>query len=143
MLALLGALAAGDRAAARDRYGELFCALADEVELGRRRPGDAWQEHLLERLLADENPFSRKCETAGLAAAGPALLDAAGRDLAALGRLYALDAAWLSAALGGDLPRWDGLRPLEVASPPEPERALRARLAASADWAGLAEPLGE
>ena len=33
MLALLGALAEGDRPAARDRYAELFCRLAEEVEL--------------------------------------------------------------------------------------------------------------
>jgi predicted AAA+ superfamily ATPase len=143
MVDLLGALAEGDRAAARARYGELFCRLADEVELGRRCPGDAWQQHLLERLLADENPFSRKCETGGRAAAGPALLEAARRDLAALGKLYALDAARLSAALGGDLPRWDALAPLEIARPSDAERALRARLAASADWASLAEVLGQ
>jgi uncharacterized protein len=143
MLALLGALSDGDRAAARDHYGELFCRLAEEVELGRRCPGDAWQQHLLERLLADENPFSRKCETAGLAAAGPALLEATRRDLAGLRKLYALDAARLTAALGGDLPRWDALVPLEVAQPSEPERALRARLDAADDWGALAEALGQ
>jgi predicted AAA+ superfamily ATPase len=143
MVALLRALAVADLATARDRYGQLFCRLADEVELGRRCPGDAWQQHLLERLLADENPFSRKCETAGLASVGPALVDAARRDLGALGRLYRLDAATLTGALGGDLPGWDGLRPLEVAEPPDEERALRSRLAATADWASLVEALGE
>jgi uncharacterized protein len=143
MVALLAALAEGDRATARDRYGELFCRLAEEVELGRRCAGDAWQQHLLERLLADENPFSRKCETAGLAATGPALLEAARRDLAALRSLYALDAASLVGALGGDLPRWDALAPLELARPSDRERALRARLAGTDDWASLAEALGQ
>src|SRR5687767_3210801 len=80
MIALADALASSDRAAARAHYGRLFALLADEVELGSRPPGDAWQVHLLERLLADENPFSRKCETAGLEAAGPALVAAAAAD---------------------------------------------------------------
>src|SRR5262249_53000105 len=64
-IGLADALGRGDDCAARDRYRRLFAALAEEVELGSRLAGDAWQAHLLERLLADENPFSRKCEMAG------------------------------------------------------------------------------
>src|SRR5687767_9153639 len=65
MLALVEALGQGDTCQARELYGRLFAALAAETELGTRPPGDAWAAHLLDRMLADENPFSRKCEISG------------------------------------------------------------------------------
>jgi predicted AAA+ superfamily ATPase len=143
MLALSDALGRGEDEEARARYRELFALLAEEVELGRRPPGDAWRSHLVERILADENPFSRKCEMAGLAAAGSALVEAAAADLTALRALYELDAATVVGALGGDLPRWDGLSPLEESAPLAEERRLRALLAAEQDWAAQVESLGQ
>ena len=141
MLSLADALERGDACATRDAYGRLFAALAEETELGTRPAGDAWQEHLVERLLADENPFSRKCENGGAASVGPAVLDAAGRDLAALRVLYELDAATVRAALDAELPGWDGFRPLREPSPPAAEAELRSALAAERDWAALAPRL--
>lgn len=143
MLALVAALADGDDAAARARYGELFAALADEVELGARPAGDAWRSHLVERLLADENPFSRKCEAAGAESVGAALRQAAAHDLAALATLHRLDGATLAAAVDPTLPTWDALRPLEPIHPSAEEQELRAALAASVDWAALVDRLGQ
>src|SRR5262249_48866771 len=100
MLELADALGRGDDCAAADRYRRLFNALAGEVELGTRPAGDAWQSHLVERLLADENPFSRKCEQVGFDAAGPALVRAAAADFAVLRCLHELDSAALRRAIG-------------------------------------------
>lgn len=143
LLDLADALGGGDRCRAASLYRRLFHLLADEVELGTRPCGDAWQSHLVERLLADENPFSRKCEQAGFGAAGPALVAAAAADLAALRRLYALDGAALRAAIGEPLPDWAELAPLAEPVLADEERAIRRRLAASDDWAALVEPLGQ
>ncbi|HZR00370.1 MAG TPA: ATP-binding protein [Chloroflexota bacterium] len=143
LLDLADALGGGDRCRAAALYRRLFHLLADEVELGTRPCGDAWQSHLVERLLADENPFSRKCEQAGFGAAGPALVAAAAADLAALRRLYALDGAALRAAIGEPLPDWAELAPLAEPVLADEERAIRRRLAASDDWAALVEPLGQ
>src|SRR6266508_2477125 len=90
----------------------LFAALAEEFELGSRPSGDAWQAHLVERLLADENPFSSKCEMAGPDGPGADTVAAARCDLAALRRLYELDADRVRTALGDDLPSWAGFRAL-------------------------------
>ena len=143
LLDLADALGGGDRCRAAALYRRLFHLLADEVELGTRPCGDAWQSHLVERLLADENPFSRKCEQVGFGAAGPALVAAAAADLAALRRLYALDGATLRAAIGEPLPDWAELAPLAEPVLADEERAIRRRLAASDDWAALVEPLGQ
>src|SRR5206468_3522417 len=56
-------------------YGRLFALLADEAELSTDPlVGDAWQNHLLDRLLETETPLSRKAQRSGLArsaATGP------------------------------------------------------------------------
>src|SRR5262249_20822471 len=54
---------------ARVAWGRLFALLAAEVELSASSlVGDAWQNHLLDRLLTDENPFSHKAQRASLGA---------------------------------------------------------------------------
>jgi len=135
------ALGQGDDCAARARYRRLFTALAEEFELGSRPSGDAWQAHLVERLLADENPFSRKCEMAGPDGPGAETVAAARCDLAALRRLYELDAARVRTALGDDLPSWAGFRALAEPAHAAAEVELRARLAAEHDWARLVPAL--
>lgn len=43
-----------------DAYGELFYLLSNSAEEAQREPvGDAWQNHLLDRVLYDDNAFSR------------------------------------------------------------------------------------
>ena len=142
MTMIAEALAGGDREFAAQTYRRLFQRLADEVELGTRPRGDAWQNHLVERLLADENPFSRKCEQVGFDAASPALVAAAAADLRALQALHALDAAALRDAIGGDLPSWGELSPLAEPELTHEERHVRELLATSADWSRLVEPVG-
>lgn len=126
-------------------HGQLFALLAEAVELGHGPlVGDAWQDYLLGRILADENPFSRKAQRAG-STMGSSLLLAAGRDLAALQVLFQLDARALIAALTALDPEelrdvllpWDGLQPLDEA---RPAGALAARrwLADAPDWSIVA-----
>src|SRR5205807_626504 len=116
--------------------------LAGEVELGRRPPGDPWRVHLVDRLLGDENAFSRKCEVAGVAAVGPALRDAAAADLRRLRALYGLDGRTVSCALGEDAPSWAELRPLAAAVLAPDEAELRRLLDEHDDWGELVDRLG-
>ncbi|MDE3078257.1 MAG: ATP-binding protein, partial [Chloroflexota bacterium] len=109
-----------------DGHGQLFHLLALEAELSSERlVGSAWQNHLLDRLLTDENAFSAKAQRAGAAGMGPGLLDAASDDLAQLRGLF-------------DWPlEVDGFRPLGDAEP----EGFKLVLARTADWRGLLEPL--
>src|ERR671916_1376457 len=68
-------------AVARD-FGRLWEGLALEEE---RLLPDAWQSHLVGRVLDDENPFSLGAERGVL---GAAVLDQARRDLRSLRRLF-------------------------------------------------------
>jgi len=144
LLALLDALAGGDPAAVRAAYGQAFLLLAEATELEPAAlPGDAWQAHLLRRVLHDENPFSRKAQVAPVAAMGPALLQQARRDLRAIQALWRLPAGVLAARaarLCGEaepFPAWDELQPLGRADAP----AVALALAASEDWGRAAEVL--
>jgi predicted AAA+ superfamily ATPase len=149
-LALLGALAGGRPAEAEAGRARLFGLLAAEAELYADEPvGDAWQNHLLDRLLADENPFSHKAQRAPTEALGASLLEQTRRDLAQLRELFELTDGPLAelarrrdarsqAAIG-----WDGFRAFGQGAPlhSPAARALKRRLAASHDWPARAEEL--
>ena len=146
MRALWAALATtvGDPATVRVAYGRLFTRLAAERELDPAAlPGDAWQAHLLGRLLQDDNPFSRKAQAAPLDAMGPALLLQARRELRALCTLHAASAPALvelaAQRLGESTPLagWDGLLPLGWAVAPRVVDILRQ----ADDWSACAEAL--
>lgn len=120
-----------DLITAATAYGDLFTALAEEVELSQGEVvGDAWQNHLLDRILLDENPFSRKVQLAGLVDVGSSLLEAVRHDLRQLRLLCDLDPALVCERFEARMdhhsqrpwPTWSYLRPLPdrglgVASP--------------------------
>lgn len=163
-LALLVELAAPRPAPAGllSAYARLFGLLADEHELYAGEPvGDAWQNHLLDRLLVDENPFSRKAARAPLDGMGPALLAQVRRDLAVLQALFQLDGRTVAAAVSAVSPNgraggepvvgWNELRALTPSAASVARAAwargtaagLKRRLAAADDWgACLAELAG-
>jgi predicted AAA+ superfamily ATPase len=135
-------------------YGRLFALLADEAELSAEPlVGDAWQNHLLDRLLETETPFSRKAQRSGPDGLGASLLAQVRRDLAALQALHALDAPRLAraAAHAADAEpndawvSWDRFEPLTngagLIAPAS--QALKEQFAASNDWPALAEALAE
>jgi len=135
-------------------YGRLFALLADDAELSSDPlVGDAWQNHLLNRLLETETPFSRKAQRAGAGNIGASLLAQTGRDLAALQALFALNAARLAPAAAHaanvEAPdtwvAWDGFAPLVEGGAPmaAASQALKERFAAYEDWPALAPALAE
>lgn len=67
----------------------LFSLLAESVEFSREPVvGDAWQNHVLNLILEDENVFSRKAELTGLEGMGLSLVERVKKDLAALQILF-------------------------------------------------------
>lgn len=109
---------------------------------------DPWQNHLLHRLLADENAFTRSAAAGRLT---PALSAAAAHDLRILQGLFQLDAevcrrltgeAAPAGAAPGDLPTWQGWRAPGGFSAPSHE-TMAASLARSADWASMVDQLAE
>jgi len=133
-----------ERAAAA--YARLFTLLAAETELGAGRlVGDAWQTHLLARLLDDDNPFSHKAERAPWSAFGSALVAQVRTDLAALAICHRQGGTPLfeaAARVTGRPPvAWDGFRPLDGAAPHPARLHMMRRLHAAREWPPLARDL--
>jgi predicted AAA+ superfamily ATPase len=106
----------------------LFHILAREAELSPEKlVGNAWQNHLLDRLVHDENAFSLKAQRGGTEAMGPALLAAVKGDLAELQRMFDEDL---------------GLGELVPAGDREPQ-PIKRDLAEAHDWRTMLEPLAE
>jgi uncharacterized protein len=85
-LQLQEALVTRDRRSVVEAYGDWFGALSDR-EIG-------WQEHLLQRLVEDDNSFSRAAAKSDIAL--PVAMGA-GRDLQVLQQLYNYDAEAMAA----------------------------------------------
>jgi len=69
-------------------YGQWVKALASKNQ--------SWQEHLLSKIIRDENPFSQQAQYHKLADLPPALVAAASQDLQALQSLYECSGADIS-----------------------------------------------
>ncbi|MBI2887300.1 MAG: ATP-binding protein [Chloroflexi bacterium] len=163
MLALLGQLT-GDKfpeeetlIATTETFAQLGGALLAEAA---RAPqglwGDPWQEHLVNRLLADANPFSQQAEGDPAAAPSGGLLAAVQAELHTLQALHELSLTRLQEALVEGWPEraerlrelWPDLDPLV---PPAPENGsgngglggMRRRLREATDWATLAPKLAQ
>ena len=126
-------------------YGRLFTLLAGEVELADDPlVGDAWQHHLLGRLLDDENPFSLKAERAEWAEIGPALLTQTRADLAALQVCHRLSGTMFARAAeiaGVPATAWDGFQPLRPSGARPARQRMLQRLHTANDWPALARDL--
>jgi predicted AAA+ superfamily ATPase len=133
-------------------YGRLFSLLADEAELyPEPLAGDAWQNHLVDRLLADENPFSRKAQRADLSRIGESLLAQARRDLDTLRALCSLDADRLARAAahaagaepGDAWVSWDQFQPLGTGAPLHGPagRELKEMLVGLSEWSSVTADL--
>ncbi|MBI3969394.1 MAG: ATP-binding protein [Chloroflexi bacterium] len=131
-------------------YRRLFLALAETAELYEDEPvGDAWQNHLLDRILDSENVLARKAERAGGDRLGSALLLAARLDLAALRRLFVLDGSALRglAVAAGVTPEqlvpWEELAPLSEGHRDSERSRLKRHLSGKPDWVALLPALVE
>lgn len=129
----------------------LLALLTEEAELyPEELVGDAWQNHLLDRLLTAENAFSKKAERASFDEMGPGLQAEARRELAILQHLYRDGGNVLAKEAYGALGEvsrrdWNGLKALGSGPPLHaPEAiALKQAFAASTDWPSLAQQLAE
>jgi len=101
---------------------------------------DAWQNHLLERILADENPLTLGATANQLT---PEVMAAAAHDLRHLQQLFALTGpTCLSLGRLTGIPTWPGWRSPSPTNPAVPGLlAMGAELAAAADWGALTERL--
>jgi predicted AAA+ superfamily ATPase len=106
---------------------------------------DAWQSHLVERLLDDENPFSLGAETRE--ELPPILLKQTRHDLGTLRALFDLEAKALLGFVEATVPELEGMwAPWSNDSfshRKEPRWTLARKLAAAKDWGNLIEPLSE
>ena len=142
-LQLMRALAENaDASATRARAADLFRALAIGVELDRPGSGDAWQRHLVGRILRDDNPFSRAAGAAPLDEVPRGLRRAADHDLAIFGRLAAIDGGRIGARLqeAAGVAGWADLEELGL---PAEESDLASRMLSClpADWSELTPDL--
>ena len=127
-----------DAGAVAKVFGRLWEGLALEEE---RLLPDAWQSHLVGRVLDDENPFSLGAEKGEV---DPSVLEQARRDLRTLREMFALDAAvllgWVESAvpaLAGIWVPWARPEPVDDT----PRRTISRKLSAAEDWGACAELL--
>ncbi len=135
-----------DRGQIRRAAAALFHALATAVAVGLPGPGDAWQRHLLHRVLIDENPFSRAAQRFRFDDIPIGLRDAARRDLVAVGRLFALNGTRLSAAVGDTLAEMPSWTDFDALGPDGARDPLVGRFVATtelAEWSDLLPELAE
>jgi predicted AAA+ superfamily ATPase len=127
-------------------YARVFALLAESAAPAVPST-DAWQSHLLWRVVDCCNPFSVLAERAGIESVPSSLLDQARRDLRGLQWLYSLGADAIRDAavhlVGVDLAEALGpWRELGVAATgDQPRLAMVARLGSALDWGALAEDL--
>jgi uncharacterized protein len=121
----------------------VFGRLWEGLALEERLLSDAWQSHLVGRVLDDENPFSLGAERGEI---NWSVLEQARRDLRTLRELFALDAAVLLGrvesavpALAGIWVSWTSPEPVEES----PRRTIARKLSAAEDWGACAELLAD
>ena len=113
-------------------FGGLWEGLASDAD---RLLPDAWQSHLVGRLLDDENPLSLRAERDGLRGA---VLDQARLDLRTLRMLFELDAETLLGMVEGAVPGLAGIW-VPWSDPTHtwedsPRAEVARKLAAAQDW---------
>ena len=130
-------------------YASFFSGLASQSVPGTDAAvGTPWQNHLLNLMLRDENPFSRGAECHGLDRLGPSLVLQLEADLDRLRELFALRSEQVAAAFrmmgwDGAWPGWDRLRPDEAPCEPLSDQRLemKRRLIRAPDWSPLVPEL--
>jgi len=88
-----------------NRKTELYCAACYHLfDYYDRMPvlDNLWQNYILGKIIADENPFALACEREELSSIRPALLEAGGYDLNLLRHLFCFD--WTAQGKLLDLP---------------------------------------
>jgi predicted AAA+ superfamily ATPase len=98
---------------------------------------DAWQSHLVGRLLDEENPFTLGAEQGQMS---PALIEQTRRDLRTLRELFELEAEPLLGMVEDAVPGLEGVwvawRDTGCSGQTCPRHAVARKLAATEDWGG-------
>src|ERR687889_779730 len=123
-----------DAGAVASVFGRLWEGLALEEE---RLLPDAWQSHLVGRVLDDENAFSLGAERGEISTS---VLGQAGRDLRTLREMFALDASTVLGRVESAVPDLAGIwvpwtNPEPVGD--SPRRTIARTLSAAEDWGEL------
>jgi uncharacterized protein len=143
MLALVELLAARrpNAAAVAETFGRLWEELALEHDL---LLPDAWQSHLVSRLLEAENPFTLGAERGEISLT---LAEQASRDLRTLRELFDLEAAFLLRMVEDAVPGLGGVwvpwSDPGRAGAQSPRHAVARKLAEAADWGVCTELLAD
>lgn len=136
-----------------DSYGEIFHLLSVKALEEREEPvGDAWQNHLLNLILFNDNPFSEAAAAAPYERLGRSLRQAAAWDLNRLQFLHRVEAGTVLASLlqmedesllVGRLPFWEDLvADCETGRNGQPKaRELKELLTGRDDWSSCLENL--
>jgi len=83
-----------------ESYALFFSALSIKALSDAGAPvGNPWQNHLLDLVLSDENPFSRRSESTQLTTLGRSMVQQVEEDLRRLRQLYLLDSAQIQSVL--------------------------------------------
>jgi uncharacterized protein len=126
-------------------YSKLFYLLAEEaVNYEGELVGDAWQNHLLDRILEDVNPFSVQAGSGK--AVARSIQEAAKEDLATLQKLFKLDTRTIGAAVTqvsgvSGLPSWD--MSSNVTHNNNAKTTLKRQLRGAIDWRDMSTNLSE
>src|SRR5918997_3243673 len=135
-LALVELLAADrpEPAAVAENFGRLWEGLV--LEPDPLLP-DAWQSHLVGRLLDEENPFTLGAEKGQMSSA---LIEQTRRDLRTLQELFKLEAEPLLRMIEDAVPGLEGVwvawRDTGCSGQTCPRHAVARKLAATEDWGG-------
>lgn len=135
---------ADDVGAATQAYIQLFRLLAVDAELATSAaPGDAWQQHIVQRLLTTESLLSSKSRRHAYQQLGSTTRDAINGDLDTLAALYHLGGSLLRslASVKAPAPPLDGFLPRSANV--VPNAALRDRLHTTERWSTLTDLLAE
>ncbi|MDD4237442.1 MAG: ATP-binding protein [Desulfotomaculaceae bacterium] len=136
-----------------DSYGEIFRLLSVQAIVAQEKPvGDAWQNHLLNLILYQDNPFSEAAASAPYEQLSCSLKQAAMWDLNKLQVLHRIEAGAALASLlkmedesflAGCLPLWDDLHIVsETGRYDRPKaRELKEMLSGRGNWSACLEAL--
>jgi len=119
-----------------DTRARLFAALAESAELSDQPiVGNAWQNHLVNAMLSDDNLFALKAESVGVKAMGASLIDQVRADLKLLKLMYDMD---IDGMLSG-FPSLDGFSRVDGARVQDGLLSIKTRLNESSDWSECLE----
>jgi predicted AAA+ superfamily ATPase len=129
-------------AAISSAAANLFRTLTSDADLGLGGAQDAWQRHLVGKILHDDNAFSRAAGAGSFEAIPAGMRRAACHDLGLLGRLAAIGGARLGARIHAAVGEavWTDLDDLGV--PAElPDLAARLLASGGVGWSEFAPDL--